>query len=504
LCGQDKENILKDRIEYVPLRECITDAAEAVRAIGKGMTVAMSGYAMAGFPKAIPDELVRRKEKEQDLSLVLLTGSNVPYLDEKLASAGIINRRIPMCASKTLAAQINAGKVHYTEQQMGKMPRLLRSGVLGDIDVLVVEAAGITKEGYLIPTSSVGMVPRFAKLAKTIIVEMNSCNADSFIGMHDIYMPEDPPDTRPIPLTRTAQRIGTPYISVDINKIKYIIHTNEPEQFGNLYQESEVNKRTVMNLFNFLELTFGKKLPPIQTGFGGIASCITNGLQGAVFENLEFFCGGADESMIDLLFSGKAAAVSAGGIAAGKKAIRKMREIPQCSERMVIRNGDIANSSEIISRLGVVSINTGIEVDIYGNVNCSHIAGSRVVNGIGGGADFAQNAGLSIIAVTSTGKNGTISNVVPMVSHQDICEHDVDILVTENGVADLRGLDDAERAQAVIQCCASRIYRDQLADHLKKAQRISGGHHPQLPTEAFDWYRQLKETGSMLPGGCDG
>ena len=176
-------------------------------------------------------------------------------------------------------------------------------------------------------------------------------------------------------------------------------------------------------------------------------------------------------------------------------------ETPNLSDHLVIRNGDISNSAEVIGRLGLVALNTGIEIDVYGNVNSSHIAGSRVVNGIGGGAGFAQNAGLSVMLIPSEAKGGAISNIVPMVSHQDIGEHDVDVVVTEHGIADLRGLDDGERADAIVAHCASDAYRVQLAAYLKTAREQCGGHHPQLPDVAFGWYRRLKEEGTMLETG---
>lgn len=75
-----------------------------------------------------------------------------------------------------------------------------------------------------------------------------------------------------------------------------------------------------------------------------------------------------------------------------------LKEAPALfKERSVLRNIEITNAGEVIQRLGVFAINSAIETDIYGNVNSSHIAGNRVVNGIGGGANFAQNAELSIL-----------------------------------------------------------------------------------------------------------
>jgi succinyl-CoA:acetate CoA-transferase len=478
----------------------ISAAEEAAASIRNGMTVAMSGYAMAGYPKAVVDALVQRKQSGEELTFELITGANVPWLDEKLAAEGLVSRRVPMVASRTLAAQANSGSLHYVEQQMSKMPRLLRSNSFGEIDITVVEALGFDENGDLIPTSSVGMTHYLMDAADQIIVEINAAQPEVLRDLHDIYIPAAAPDTQPIPLVRTSQRIGKPGIPVDPTKIRYIVETDLPERLGPQPAGTMVTKRIADHLFNFLELEVHKTghLPPIQTGFGSIADSIADAFQQSSFRDLEFFCGGITEPVLELLVSGKATALSAGGLGMSERVEQILNDTPNLSDHLVIRNGDISNSAEVIGRLGLVALNTGIELDVYGNVNSSHVAGSRVVNGIGGGAGFAQNAGLSVMLMPSVAKGGAISNIVPMVSHQDISEHDVDVVVTENGVADLRGLDDGERADAIVTHCASDAYRGQLAAYLKTARKQSGGHHPQLPQAAFDWYRRLKEEGTML------
>ena len=120
-------------------------------------------------------------------------------------------------------------------------------------------------------------------------------------------------------------------------------------------------------------------------------------------------------------------------------------------------------------RLGIISINTAIEADLYGNVNSTHIGGTRMMNGIGGSADFTRNAYLSIFTCPSVAKGGKISAIVPMVSHVDSSEHSVDILVTEQGVADLRGKSPKQRAQLIIDNCAHPEYRPLLRDYLLHA-----------------------------------
>ena len=495
------DRTLNDRIGNNSLKKRFSTAEQAAASIRDEMTVAMSGYAMAGYPKAVVEVLVERKQNGENLTINLVTGANVPWLDETLGAEQIIGRRTPMCASRTLAAQANNGSLSYVEQQMSKMPRLLRNGSFGKIDIAVVEALGFDANGDLIPSSSVGMTHYLMDAADEIIVEINMAQPEKLLNLHDIYIPAAPPDTLPIPLVHTSQRIGKSGIPVDSSKIRYIVETDIPERMGAQPSGTALTKNIADHLLNFLELEVQKTggyLPPIQTGFGSIANSIAEGFQHSGFRDLQFFCGGITEPVLELLVSGKATALSAGGLGMSERVEHILNSTPNLSDHLVIRNGDITNNAEVIGRLGLVALNSGIEIDIYGNVNSSHIAGSRVVNGIGGGANFAQNAGLSIVLIPSTAKSGAISNVVPMVSHLDIGEHDIDIVVTEQGVADLRGLDDGERADAIIASCASEEYREQLTGYLQTARDQCGGHHPQLPEEAFTWYRRLKEDGSML------
>ncbi len=478
----------------------ISTAEEAAASIRDGITVAMSGYAMAGYPKAVVEALVQRKQSGEDLSFELVTGANVPWLDESLGAEELVTRRVPMVASRTLAAQANSGSLSYVEQQMSKMPRLLRNRSFGRIDVAVVEALGFDEDGDLIPTSSIGMTHYLMDAADEVIVEINAAQPEVLRTLHDIHIPAAPPNTQPIPLVRTNQRIGEKGIPVDPKKVRHIVETNIPERMGPQPAGTAVTKRIADHLFNFLDLEVQKTghLPPIQTGFGSLADSVADAFQQSSFRDLQFFCGGITEPVLELLASGKATALSTGGLGMSERVEQILTDTPDVSDHLVIRNGDVTNNAEVIGRLGLVALNTGIEIDIYGNVNSSHIAGSRVVNGIGGGASFAQNAGLSVILIPSVAKGGAISNIVPMVSHQDINEHDVDVVVTEHGVADLRGLDDGERADAIIADCVSDAYRGQLKAYLQTARAQCGGHHPQLPEVAFGWYRRLKEEGTML------
>ena len=213
--------------------------------------------------------------------------------------------------------------------------------------------------------------------------------------------------------------------------------------------------------------------------------------------DISFLCGHLQEENVKLLISGKAIEATCSSIQLSDETIESFNNNHKnLVDKLVIRNSDLINNSEVISRFKPITLTTGIEMDIYGNVNSSHICGSNVVNGLGGAANFAQNAGLSIFMIVSEGKEGAISTIVPMVSHQDISEHDIDVVITENGVADLRGLSDIERAEKIIDNCSFR-YKEQLKDYFKRAVAL-GGHHPIMLDEALSWHILFKERGTMI------
>ena len=492
------------REPYIPkqLRNKIMSAEKASEYIQDGMTVAMSGSASSGYPKDIPKQLVSRKHAGDAFQIDLLTSSFVAPLDNTLGGARIIRKRSPILESRTLSGLVNQGEVSYLESQIGDLPHLFRHGFFGEIDVAVVEALTFTEEGWLIPTSSVGYTASFVELAESVIVEVNAAQPDWLMGLHDIFLPGSPPEKVPIPLRHTGQRIGDAFIRIDPAKIRGIVYTNAPDVISSAHKRTPEGGLIAENLLLFLQREIKdrgyRRLPPLQTGFGAIASEVVRGFNTSEFTDIEFFSGAAFEGHIELFQSGKVKAISTSSLQITPKVSEILSAVGQdISRRIVLRNADITNAAETAGRMGLIALNSGIEVDVYGNVNSSHVMGCRVVNGIGGGANFAQSAELSVLLIPSTAKNGDISTIVPMVSHHDIVEHDVDIVITENGVADLRGKDDFGRASCLIKNCAGGVYKDMLLDFLDRAAKQTGGHHPQLLREAFSWHIRFQETGTM-------
>lgn len=493
---------VKDRIENDLLCARIASPQEAAQLVKDGMTVAVSGFTPAGYPKVIPAELVKRRYDGEKLQINLISGANVgPEIDGVMSGAGLIKRRAPLQGNQAMSKLINQGIINYIEIPLNKMPKTVRNGILGKIDIAVIEAIAVTKEGYIIPSASVGMSPTFAAEAEALIVELNLAQPIELQGIHDIYLPSLPPSKKPIPLTYANQKIGEPFIRVNPEKIKCIVESSIPDQAAVFAEDDMITRKIAANLLNFLELELAsKRLPkllPFQSGLGNLANSLVRAFKESKFDQLEFYCGVLQEANLELIAQGKVRAASGGAFTPSAKTLQLLRQDQGGMKRvMVLRPTDISNNAEIIDRLGLIALNNAIEVDIYGNANTSHIMGSKVVNGIGGGGAFAQNAFLSIMLLPSTTKGGKISTVVPMVSHTDISEHDIDVIITENGVADLRGKDPLERADCIISDCANQVYQDQLRHYLQKSIK-AGGHQPQLLKDAFLWHLQLEKTGTM-------
>jgi Acetyl-CoA hydrolase len=190
--------------------------------------------------------------------------------------------------------------------------------------------------------------------------------------------------------------------------------------------------------------------------------------------------------------------VSATSISLSPGYLEKFRKnMDQYKEKLILRPQGVSNCPEVIHRLGVIAMNGAIEADICGNVNSTHVFGRNMQNGIGGSGDFTSNGYLAIFFMPSTRKDGKVSCVVPRVSHVDHTEHDVDVILTEQGLADLRGLDPWERAEKIIDNCAHPSYKDMLFEYLNDCKK-KGGHEPMDMERADEWYRNLEERGSML------
>lgn len=498
--------MLSDRIRLFPLMERIVTADEAAKLIEDGMIVGMSGFTRAGDAKAVPLAMARRAQNEP-FQITLITGASLGKdVDRVLTEAHVLKKRMPFQSDPTLRAAINRGEVMFIDQHLSETVEHLRSGQLGPMNYAIIEAAAITEEGGIVPTTSVGNSTSFAVLAEKLIIEINLSQPLELEGLHDIYVPTRRPAREPIPVMACDSRIGLSEMRVDPTKIAAIVITEQSDSAATLDLPSPETSAIADHLITFFagEATRGRldlSINPLQVGIGNISNAVLSGLASSPFEQLQMYSEVLQDSTFALFDSGKLAFASASSITLSEDyAARVLNNLGHYKSRLVLRPQEISNHPEVIRRLGIVAINTALEFDIYGNVNSTHINGTAMVNGIGGSGDFARNAYLSIFVAKSLAKDGAISAVVPMVSHVDHTEHDVDILVTENGLADLRELAPRERATAIIANCVHPTYRGQLADYFDRALE-RGGHTPHILEEALSWHVRRQDTGSMLANG---
>ncbi|MEX0321078.1 MAG: acetyl-CoA hydrolase/transferase family protein [Puniceicoccaceae bacterium] len=481
-------------------------AQEAAELIHDGQTVGFSGFTPAGAAKAIPRAIAERAkaEHEQDrpFKIGVVTGASTgESLDGSLAAADAVAWRTPYQSNATMRKSINAGETLFFDMHLSQLQQWVRYGFLGKIDMAVVEAADVTAEGEITLTTSVGASNTFLLHADKILIEINRHHPVELYGFHDIFEPADPPLRRDIPVYSTRQRSGEAVVRVDPSKIAGIVFTDEGDEVGEFKDPDEVTKQIGRNVADFLaaEIKAGRipaSFLPIQSGVGNIA----NAVLGAMGEHPEIPCFEMyseviQDSVIDLMEAGNLSFASGTSLTVSPAMLKKVySNLDFYRRRMVLRPQEISNNPEVVRRLGIISINTAIEVDIFGNVNSTHIMGNNMMNGIGGSGDFTRNAYISIFTTPSMAKGGKISPVVPLCSHLDHSEHSVQVIITEQGIADLRGKDPNERARHIVNNCAHPDFRDELSSYRRD---VMGGHTPQSLNRAFNMHQRFLETGSM-------
>ena len=493
------------RLRNARLLDRIVTAEEAAEWIQDGMTVGISGFASAGDVKVVPRALVNRVKKEnKPFKINVYTGASISSeADGIMAEAGIINKRLPFMSEKTMRQKINRGELMYVDQHLSHTAELIRSDVLPAIDIAIIEAVAITEDGYIVPSTSVGNSNIFAEKAKGIIVELNLAQPMTLEGVHDLYSPAAQGQRDPIPLTSVNQRIGSTALKVDLDRIKGIIITDQKDVPSRFVEPDEDTMAVADHLIRFLrnEVKVGRlpyNLAPLQSGVGSVANAVFRGFLNSEFTDLQVYSEVLQDAVFDLIDAGKISYASGSSITVSSEKMNTvLLDFDKYKDKIILRPQEISNHPEITRRLGIIAINTALEVDIYGNVNSTHVMGTQIMNGIGGSGDFARNARLGIFVTKSIAKEGKISSIVPFVAHVDHTEHDVDVIVTEQGLADLRGLAPRERALAIIENCTHPSYRYQLYEYFNEASKRPG-QTPHILEKALSWHIQYEKEATML------
>jgi succinate CoA transferase len=472
-------------------------AAEAAALIKNGDNIGLSGFTPAGTPKATTAEIAKIAHAEHEAGrpyqIGIFTGASTGLsCDGVLAQEDAIKYRAPYTTNSIFRGKVNEGKIAYNDIHLSQMAQELRYGFLGDVDWAILEVCAIEDDGKVYLTAAGGIAPTVARLAKKgIILELNSFHSAKSIGIHDVYEPKDPPLREPIMITKVTDRIGTTYLQLDPKKIVGVVECNIPDEARAFKDADPVTDKIGENVANFLMAEHKRGIIPesflpFQSGVGTTA----NAILGALGSNpdmpaFEVYTEVLQNAIVDLMYKGRVKCASTCSLSVtNDKLLDIYDNMDFFKDKLVIRPSEISNSPEVVRRLGLIAINTAIEVDIYGHANSTQICGTKMMNGIGGSGDFERNAFLSIFTCSSVAKGGCISAIVPFCSHIDHTEHDVKVIVTEQGVADLRGKSPIERAKTIIENCAHPDYKQFLWDYLKISQK---GHscHNLAATHAF-------------------
>ncbi len=481
-------------------------ADEAAMFVNHDDNVGFSGFTPAGCPRVVPEAIARRAEREHEagnpFKIGMFTGASTgPRLDGVLARAKAIKFRTPYQSNKDLRSSINDASVPYVDAHLSMFPQDLRYGFYGKVDVAIVEAADVTEDGEIVPTSGVGILPTICQMADKIIVELNSYHPKEIRGIHDLAEPKDPPYREALPIYKVSDRVGQECIKVDPEKIVAVVKTNEAIDDTVFTPLDDVTKAIGANVASFLvkELEAGripKDFVPLQSGVGNVANAVLGALgSNPKIPNFTVYTEVIQDAVINLMKDGRVSFASGCSLSVSPAVLDSIYgNLEFFKDKLILRPQEYSNHPELIRRLGVISINTALEADIFGNVNSTHINGIRMMNGVGGSGDFTRNAYISIFTTPSTAKDGAISAFVPMVSHLDQNDHSVNILITEHGIADLRAKSPRQRAEEIINNCVHPDYRELLRSYL---ELNPNGQTPHCLEAAFAFHQEVKKSGDM-------
>ena len=498
---------MSDRIAYAPFKELVVSAEEAAKYVSHGDRVGISGFTGAGYPKALPTAIAEKAKAAhaagEEFTIDLFSGaSTAPDCDGVLAEADALRFRSPYNSDPTLRNKANSGDLLYQDIHLSHSGQQVEEGFYGDFQVAIIEVVRVMEDGNIVPSSAVGNNLEYIDAADKIILEVNYWQSENLEGMHDIYRIEKLPHRLPIPITQVDDRIGTPFIELPKEKVVAIVETNAPDRNAPFKEPDDVSEKIAANFISFLEgevqagrLAYDRFI--MQSGVGNVPNAVMAGLLESKFENIQAYTEVIQDGMLDLIDAGKMTIASATSFALSPEYADKMNaDAERYRKHIILRPQQVSNHPEVIRRLGLIASNGMIEADIYGNINSTNVGGSRIMNGTGGSGDFTRNGYITTFVSPSVAKDGAISAIVPFVSHTDHTEHDTMAIITEYGVADLRGLAPRERVEKVI-AVAHPEYRPLLQEYYERAKKNKFIHTPHDLKTAFDFQINYAEKGDM-------
>ena len=354
---------MSDRIANAQLRSKVMTADEAAQFVNHGDKVGISGFTGAGYPKVLPTAIAERAKeahaKGDEFMIDLFTGaSTAPDCDGVLAEADAVRFRTPYQSDPIMRNKINDGTSLYADYHLSESGMYVQQGFFGPMNVAIVEAVRITEEGHIIPSSSIGNNVEYLDAAEKIIIEVNSWQSEELEGMADIWRNNPLPNRVAIPITEPGQRVGTPYIDIDVNKVVAVVETDLQDRNAPFKPLDEQSKQIAGHFLDFLEgevaagrLTYdGYRM---QSGVGNVPNAVMSGLLDSKFENIQAYTEVIQDGMVDLIDAGKMTVASATAFSLSPEYAERMNnEASKYRESIILRPQQISNHPEVIRRLG--------------------------------------------------------------------------------------------------------------------------------------------------------
>lgn len=512
---------LETRVRCKSLLSKLMKPEDTIQFFKPGMNLGWSGFTPAGYPKVVPIALadyVEANNLQGKWKFNLFIGASVgAETEDRWATLDMIDRRWPYQTGKNIAKGINEGRIRMGDKHLSLFAQDLGYGFYtkdtesGKLDLAIIEVSAITEDGGLVPTSSCGVIPELLMMCDKVILEVNT-GQPSFEGMHDLFTPGTPPNRQVFDITSADSRMGKTYIDCDPSKVIAVVESKLRDKGRAFTDVDDTSKAIASHIMDFLgnEVKAGRlpeNLLPLQSGVGSIANAVVGGLAEGPFKNLTVYTEVLQDTMLDLFDSGKLDFASACSLSLSENPgfPRFFDNWDKYADKIVLRPLSVSNAPEPIRRLGCIAMNTPVEFDMYAHANSTLVGGTRMINGLGGSGDFLRNGFLKIMHTPSVRPTKTdptgITCVVPKAPHIDHTEHDLDVVVTEQGLADLRGLAPKERAKTIIAKCVHPDYKDIMTEYLDMATKeciAKGiGHEPQLFDRCFKMQMNLAKNGTM-------
>ncbi|MHA1104739.1 MAG: acetyl-CoA hydrolase/transferase family protein [Promethearchaeota archaeon] len=394
----------------------------------------------AGEPTILIDELVKQKDRLENVEIVHM----VPLGEAEYCQPGMekhFKHNSLFTGAKTRKS-IKEGRSDYTPVFFSEIPRLFKENIL-PVDVALIQLSTPDKNGNLSFGVSVDYTIAAAESAKIVLAEVN----------------------KQMPRTEGS--------NIHISQIDFLVETNRKLLEIPLPEISKIEEKIGSHVASLIP-----DRSNLQLGIGAIPDAVLKfltekkdlGIHSEMFSDgvVDLFEKGVITNKYNNLNPGKFTATFLMGT-------KRLYDFVDNNPDVTMRPVDYTNKITIAGQVDrLISINSAIQVDLYGQV-CADTMGYQQFSGVGGQVDFVRassisKGGKSIIALPSTNKKKTASRIVAKL-YDGACvttsRNDVHYIITEYGIADLRGKTVRQRAHSLISI-AHPDFRDQLREDFNK------------------------------------